>query len=89
MDNVNKKSKFSRQLRNRLNQSLTIINILSLDAFKTNYSEPDTPNISTSNSSYKSDTNFDNISYNDNHRNHDIHAFINSFSPEFKKFEFW
>lgn len=34
MDNINKKSKFSRQLRKKLNQSLTIINILNLDTFE-------------------------------------------------------
>lgn len=86
MDNVNKKSKFSRQLRNRLNQSLTIINTLNLDTFEktTNYLKPDTPNISKNNSNRKPDTNFDNISYNDNiynsnHANNsNIDVFINS-----------
>lgn len=82
MDNINKKSKFSRQLRNRLNQSLTIINTLNLNTFEktTNYSQLDTLdtlNISNSNSSCKSDTNFDKISYNDNNSNHDNDVFIN------------
>lgn len=83
MDNINKKSKFSRQLRNRLNKSLTIVNTLNLDCLKktTNYSQPDTQpdthNISSNNSTCKPDTierYFGNIFYNNN--NHDI--FINS-----------
>jgi len=81
MNNVNKKSKFSRQLRNRLNQSLTIVNSLNSDTFEktTNYLQLDTPNISNSNFNCEPDTNFDNISYNDNNNNHDdVDVFINS-----------
>jgi len=78
MDNVNKKSKFSRQLRNRLNQSLTIVNTFNLDTFEktTNYSQSDTSNISNNNCS-KLNINFDNISDNDSNSNHDINIFIN------------
>lgn len=70
MDKVNKKSKFSRQLRNRLNQSLTIINTISLDTLEktTNDSQFDTLNISNSNSTCQPDTTFQNISSNDDSR---------------------
>jgi len=80
MNNVNKKSKFSRQLRNRLNQSLTIVNTLNSDTFeKTANLQFDTPNISNSNSNCEPDSNFDNMSYNDNNNNHvDVDVFSNS-----------
>jgi len=79
MNNVNKKSKFSRQLRNRLNQSLTIVNTLNSDTFeKTANLQLDTPNISNSNSNCEPDTNFDNLSYYDNNNHVDVDVFINS-----------
>lgn len=71
MDNVNRKSKFSRHLRNRLNNSLTIINTLSLDTFEEPNSQLNTSDVPKSNSINELDINFDSISYNDNNSNID------------------